>query len=109
VKRVLVQRVVAVVVHRVAPVAALVMRAWKLRLILIDSVAQASEPIAIDIVEQAWDVKVPSIQSVEAVGQIVKVWSDVAGRAWMVFVGPDYSCSYISWQGNELRPYIYTL
>jgi hypothetical protein len=55
VKRVLVQRVVAVVVHRVAPVAALVMRAWKLRLILIDSVAQASEPIAIaiDIVEQA--------------------------------------------------------
>ncbi len=38
--------------------------------------------------------KVPSIQSVEAVGQIVKVWSVVAGRAWMVFVGPDYSCSY---------------
>jgi hypothetical protein len=96
VKRVLVQRVVAVV--------ALVMQAWKLRLILIDSVAQASEPIAIDIVEQAWDVKVPPIQSVGAVGQIVKVWSVVADRAWMVFVGPDYSYSYISWRGNELPP-----
>jgi hypothetical protein len=24
----------------------------------------------------------------------VKVWSVVAGRVWMVFVGPDYSCSY---------------
>jgi len=53
VKRVSVQQVVAVVAHGVAPVAALVMRAWKLRLILIDSVVQALEPIAIDIVEQA--------------------------------------------------------
>jgi hypothetical protein len=53
VKRVPVQRAVAVVAHGVALIAALVMRAWKLRLILIDSVVQASEPIAIDIVEQA--------------------------------------------------------
>jgi hypothetical protein len=53
VKRVPVQKVVAVVAYGIAPVAALVMRAWKLRLILIDSVAQDSEPIAIDIVEQA--------------------------------------------------------
>jgi hypothetical protein len=43
VKRVPVQRVVA----------ALLMWTWKLRLILVDSVAQAPEPIAIDIVEQA--------------------------------------------------------
>ena len=41
------------VAHGVALVAALVMRAWKLRLSLIDSVAQAPGPIAIDIVEQA--------------------------------------------------------
>lgn len=53
VKLVPVQRVVAVVAHGVALVAALLMWAWKLRLILVDSVAQAPEPIAIDIVEQA--------------------------------------------------------
>jgi len=53
VKRASVQRVVAVVAHGVALVAALVMPTWRLRLALIDSLARAPEPIAIDIVEQA--------------------------------------------------------